>query len=632
MRKPAAILPVTCAVVLAACGGIPASGSPQPADVPAADALAVRPIFGDRPPPQPGATPREIVEGFFSAMEQYASHSIARQYLTGDADDAWEPLREIVIFTGDPDIEINEGVATVEVMIEASYDRMDGFVRHPTGSTDRFTFAVEQVDDEWRLAETPEGLLISSDRFASDFEPHNLYFYDKSFQRLVPEPVYLPRTAINQETLLVEALLAGPSQRLARAVDTAIPDGTSLVSVPLSGTSSARREVKLSEDAVRLDNRAISAETRDQIVDQVVSTLGELRSVDAVAVTAGGTRLSGTDDDPFVDVEDIGTLGPDDQLYAVTDAGVVEVDSPDDMAAVRGPLASYPGLREVAVDQAHAQAAVITSDYDLEVTSLRSTETEIRPVLPGGGDFESPAWDSSGLLWAIERPRGTAGDGEGATGEGEDEGATSDGQDRAEPDLDGEAESKGGDVGDRLLVIHPSTEESHAVDLHAEDGAAVDEFAISPDGTRIAVVIGGNVHLGIIVRDSERPQDPSAVSVEGLRQVHFEYLSEPVGDLDWYGSDALALLTAPEPVGTEELELGSGEPAPPVRSDPRAYVAPLSLLRVLDGRVIEGGESITAPISEARLAVGTRDGSVLIRSETARWEPFEGISAPAFSG
>ena len=43
-------------------------------------------------PPQEGATPTRLVEGFLQAMaDPKGDYQVARQYLTSEASDAWEP-------------------------------------------------------------------------------------------------------------------------------------------------------------------------------------------------------------------------------------------------------------------------------------------------------------------------------------------------------------------------------------------------------------------------------------------------------------------------------------------------------------------------------------------------------------
>lgn len=610
-----------CALLLAACGGIPSSGPPVAAG-PASNDDPPPHIIGTRAGPQQGATPAEILEGFIAAMEFYESprgYPTAEEFLTEEAAANWEePLSEIVIYNDEPVIEIDGNVATLTVSVEATYDRTDGFVRRPSSADPMsFTFDLERVAGEWRLASAPEGLLIQESAFVNDFQAYNLYFYNEVFDTntMVPDPVYLPRTASNLETLLVKELLAGPSEWLAPAVVSAFPEGTVLEpeAVPVDNGDA---RVTLGQTALETDDGApTSPEERQLMVHQLVRTLGEQPTVDRVSVTGpGATRMSGTDANPYVDVEEPAAPGLARRVYTVTDSGVgwlVEGSSPAEVTAVTGPLGDYPGLQEVAVDRRHQRAAAVNENDELILADL-NTGNEVTALYPTGGAFGSLAWDGSGLLWAIERERKPAAN----SGDGSADGAA--GQ-RAE-----------GDSGNRLLVIDPETGDVADVTPPTKGDAEIEQMAIAPDGVRIAFVIGGQVHEAIVVRDPDRPVDPKMIEVRGLRQLHIEGVTEPAADVAWHGGDELALLTVPETRDNEPVEPGS--PDGQKLAEPRAHVVALSELAVDSTRGIADGISIAAPTAGNRLAVGTSDDVVWIRSSTVRWIPLENATAPAFAG
>lgn len=650
MRSPAVIVPVGgCAVLLAACGGIPSSGGPFPAaEVDSEEAYPQ--VVRDLQPAADDMSANEIVDGFLDAMEIYeppGGYPTAATFLTDEAQAGWEePLSEIVIYDGGATTEIeldgDTGEATLALDVEATYDRVNGFVRSPEDAEPTtYNFPLERIGGQWRLAQAPKGLLIETESFDRYFSPHNLYFFNAGFDgnTLVPDPVYLPTTA-NQQTLLVQELLNGPSDWLAPAVQTAFPAGTSLepAAVPVSGGDAT---VTLSPEAVTAaDGTAIRPDTRAQMVTQLRATLGELRGVRRVQVVAGTTRLSGTEEAPYVDVEaSSGATGLASRLYTVTESGVSWVaDGASPVATpVSGPLGSRSDVREVAVDRNHSTAAAVTTDNEL-ITSDLAANGEITSLFEGSVAFDSLAWDGGGLLWAVERLQAESDaqdPDDGAEGGGDGSGGPGDSADAAKAD-----EEAKGDSGNRLLVIEPETGDYEDVTPQTPGGAEIEQFAIAPDGARLALVIDGSAYLAIVERDPasadqdpDMPQDPSAVSIGGLRELHLDDLSMPLSGVAWYDSDELALLTAPETQSAEEVSPESGEAQKPEPPAPTVRLARLDeLVAEEDGRPIPNGTSIAAPTVDDRLAVGTSENEVWIRFELGRWIALEGATAPAYAG
>lgn len=637
MRSPGLAAPLgACVALVAACGGIPSSGSPMPA-APASDDDSQPHVVGTRPGPEEGATPVEIVEGFIAAMEFYESpprgYPTAAEFLTQAAASDWDPLSEIVIYDDNPAVEIQDDVATLTVDVAATYDRTNGFVRPPESADPvTYEFDLEQVAGEWRLADAPDGLLIQETAFDNDFEAYNLYFYNKSFDRttLVPDPVYLPRTANNLETLLVQELLDGPSEWLAPAVGTAFPEGTTLEPAAVTVDDGAAR-VTLNEAALQYeDGTPTSPEERQLMVEQLVRTLGEQRTVDRVSVAAPrATLLSGTDESPYVDVPETSSPVLVDRLYTISESGVGELrdTSSAEVAPVAGPLGAQPGLQEVAVARNHQTAAAVNENGNLVLAELNA-DSELTELFPAGGAFGSLAWDGSGLLWAIERDR--APEGPDADGDPAGESGGTDAGEQAGDEQAGGGERAQGDSGNRLLVIDPDTGDVHPVTPPTPGDAEIEKVAMAPDGTRLAYVADGRVFEAIVVRNPDRPVDPKTVEVRAPRELHFEGITEPVADVTWHGAGELAVLTAPTSSGDESLEPGSADDAD--AADPRAHVVSLNELNVERTREVGNGVSIAAPIEGNLLAVGTSENVVWIRSSTVRWVTLEDASAPAFAG
>jgi len=165
-------------------------------------------------------------------------------------------------------------------------------------------FTLEQVDDEWRIADPPDGLIILEPDFQRLYEEAAVYFVDPTGQRLVPDPRYvLAGEAL--PTTMVERLLTGPSAYL--------PAGA--VQNPLGGAR-LRDSVGVEGQLAVVDLTSISAEPSPLLAElsaQLVWTLTRLRnvSIQAVEVRIDGEPVALDDVPDEQTTENWVGLGPD---------------------------------------------------------------------------------------------------------------------------------------------------------------------------------------------------------------------------------------------------------------------------------------------------------------------------------
>ena len=107
---------------------------------------------------------------------------------------------------------------------------------------------------EWRISTPPAGLMVAEFAFSSFYQSYNLYFVGNG-SALVPDPIYLPnlRNQASIASVLMRALLNGPSDWLAPAVTSAIPEGTAL-SVDAVTITDGVAEVALSDNVLSLND------------------------------------------------------------------------------------------------------------------------------------------------------------------------------------------------------------------------------------------------------------------------------------------------------------------------------------------------------------------------------------------
>ena len=407
---------------LAGCASIPHTGPVVPG----------RPV-GDDPRdgvflvipegPVEGVGPDQIVAGFLHAAAGFADdHRVARSFLSMSRRLTWRPDTSIVVYPGEraqtPILTTLDGKAighrpvtpemldsatsasvTVRVPVEARIDAAGRYSIAAPGETATAKFGLIRQDGEWRISVLSDGILITATDFAVTFRPFPVYFPDPSGDFLVPDVHWFPG---NREvpTALVRALLDGPSPWLDGAVTTGAP----------SGTEMAVAAVLVSGDVATVDltERVRSATTRQRqlLLAQLDATLGQLRTITTVRITA--QRL------PF-DIPGSGTSGdggPPDRMPRVqtdpqVDSRPVVLDAAGRIARLVGrELEPVNGVRGLNVAGAtHPAVAADSSAYAvlgpgrasvlLQLPGTAAAATVIR-----GTNLTPPSFDPRGWVWS----------------------------------------------------------------------------------------------------------------------------------------------------------------------------------------------------------------------------------------
>lgn len=306
---------LTC-LLLVGCARIPESGP----------VLVGRPV-GDAPRaplrisgvgPQAGAGPVEIVRGFLRAAADLSDdRNVARTYLAGPRRESWQADASVVIYPGDSALtstlspvtaaasetdrrivrlaavaspggapattaSSDEGdrvTVTVMVPVLARVNGNGEYTISGPGDTARRTFGLVVWLGQWRIDTLADGSVLTRADFDTTYSDLPVYFPDQTGGWLVPDVRWFPVSEATA-TVLVKAVLAGPSRWLAPAVTTGAPIGTRLTasSVPFQeGTAM----VDLTGSARQADPLH-----RQMLRAQLVSTL-------AVLPLISPTRLDG---------------------------------------------------------------------------------------------------------------------------------------------------------------------------------------------------------------------------------------------------------------------------------------------------------------------------------------------------
>jgi len=283
---------------LAACDGIPTSGPVGTGDGAVSEPGPVV-LLAYGPPAD--ANPEEIVRGFLQAgaAGNTDNFAVAREYLTGSAQSSWDPHQQVVVYSskGTPQITTpTESEVSLAYPWEATVDANGQYSEAAPGAEWEGTFDLQKdTHGQWRISGLPDGVLVSEPNFNSVYRSTPIYFLSKDHTFLVPEIRWFP--VRNVVTAAVNALLAGPSQLLRDAVDTAFPDGVTQTVNGVTVDNNGTALVDVSGPVLSAD-----AEQRRLMRTQLDQTLMRLPGVRAIELSVAGVPMqSVTEADLVVD-------------------------------------------------------------------------------------------------------------------------------------------------------------------------------------------------------------------------------------------------------------------------------------------------------------------------------------------
>jgi hypothetical protein len=294
---PALLLAVLLA--LSACSTVPSSSAtvqiPEAPSRPA-ESIGIEPL-----PPEPDATPEEIVRGFIdAAASTRPGHPVAREHLAPDAAGSWSDEAGITVLSPDyATVATQADAVTLTANPVGTVDPRGVFTVGVAGVFTR-QFNLEQVDGEWRISDPPDGLIILQPDFERLYVERDAFFLDPTEQRVVPDPRLLIKGDA-QPTALLQRVLDGPSGAIAAGV-----------SNPLNGAQ-LRSAVTVEGQSAVVDLTALTADPApvlSQICAQIVWTLAPLR-IRTVEIRVDGepVNINGIPDEQTV--EDWTAFDPD---------------------------------------------------------------------------------------------------------------------------------------------------------------------------------------------------------------------------------------------------------------------------------------------------------------------------------
>jgi hypothetical protein len=532
-------------------------------------------------PPAPGDQPLQIVEGYLRATSNYQpNYSVAKQFLTETAASKWSPEDGAAIYTGSPAASGKtvtlDGVLIGSLGSDRTYTARDAKLH--------LDFGLVKEKGEWRISTPPRGLMVEEYSFTAFYQPYNLYFLGNGGV-LVPDRIYLPslRTQSSITSVLMKALLAGPSAWLAPAVTSALPANTTL-SVDSVTVADGTAEVPLSDAVLQLNDtqRGLMAAQVVYTLKQVTGVKGAVFLVNSQPVRVPGgneTDFSVTADSVPGDVQPIPFV-TDEQLYVARPDGVRvwgPTDSnPNGGRPLPGPLGTWhAGVDSLAVSVTGTDLAAVTDG----ASTLRRTATSggnLVTLIKGARSLLRPQFSRFGELWVLGEQNGR-----------------------------------------QRFWIFSGDKELPVID-QLVPGPPVTAFKISPDGSRIALVrqVGSRSELGLarIVR-------ADSISVSGWRTLDTTQSTSPVvtriEDLGW--EDA-----------TDLFVLGAGAP--------NAMLTPFRISQDVSG-ISPDNEPTTWDASQLTVSLSTQTAVVVgrkgqtWRDDGGQWQPYlDRVRTAAYPG
>ena len=508
------------ALLLSACSALPRDTDPQllRSYNPEPDN---QPIIG----PTPGQEPDLLLRDFYSASAIPAGdYEAARTFLTESAAESWSPEKSVLLVDAvdlTTDSESSSGDSRIYNVRGSVIGSLRSGGRYvPENSGYEAKIEMTKVDGEWRIADLPDGVVFERTELRNQYQPQSLYFFDQTGQALVNDRRWLYTGQESLGTELITLLMQGPSEGLQPATSSVLPREAKFLGVDdgvyqFAGMSKMNSEERTAFGAQLvwlLSNAGVQAPYRVEADgNPLIEGLEELNIDDFAEYNP---RVSAN------------TVAP---LYALNEGSLLRV-STDEARPVEGELGKSGRIQSADITEEGHAAAVLDEGgrSQLVVTELGgsiaksiSGDTMSRPTFEMGGQAAWVVVDGDKVVRAV----------------------------RSSTNSD---------------VVESEVNTSALDDIDGE----ISVLRLSRTGTRVAMIIGGNVFTGVVER-----RDGGDFRIGDVQELASE-LGSTALSLDWQADGSLIVGTStPEtPVwrleqdGSSATTLPSGNISIPVVS------------------------------------------------------------------
>ncbi len=354
-----------------------------------------------------------------------------------------------------------------------------------------------QSDQQWRIVNPPDSLIITQSNFAKYYRPVSVYFFSQGWNVLVPDQRYaVSDPLIGLPGRIVQLLLDGPSDALKGAVLSAIPANATL-KTNVTELASGQINVNLSA----LPDQQSS--TKQLIVAQIVRSLQDYGS--SVAVESEGVALVpghlswGQGDLPSYTPY----VGPSATSLVVAHNRIYDMNTGQ---PIQGPAGSGEYDVVTAAESMDGQElATVTRTSggaeELRIGGMKDSEETVKDLTATA--FTRPTWEPSDAADDPSRGVWTVADG----------------------------------VVVRVTSTAQGSWAASPVDSSAvEPYGAISDLRLSRDGARVAIVAGGHLLVGAVV------QNQGSMAIRQVQQVQPGLAG--VTKVDWLRQDQLVVATS----------------------------------------------------------------------------------------
>jgi hypothetical protein len=503
-----------------------------------------------------------VLDFLAANVSSLPDHNAAKGFLTPEARNNWDDSAVTVVDAyqvrlPDP----STGAVAVTADQVGAIDQF-GIYRTEADSGIQRSFGMKRLNGQWRIDKLSPGLVIQLSDFGA-YRMHPLYYFDLTQKHLVPDPRYSPLSDQSLATWLLDQLLSPPRSELQLAV-LSIPNAVIAKNATVTVDATSLLYVVELPGSSRLDpdsRRRLATQVAFTFNNALITITDNRRPVSIPGITG-----------PFseTDFQSASGLSHDRPAFYVTDAGMV---ADQTGKLLEGPLGhrSY-GLTSISLagDPAASdlRAAGVAGSSVRSTLLIGSRKAGLHAVRLPAGPMSRPAW-APGLseVWL--------------------------------------------GYGTTLLRVSTSGTPNQVTITRGNLTGPITSVRFSPDGTRIALVIGGAGHLSqCAVGTVER--NGSNVRIDNLVLVTPSDMK--VTDAAWNDGTTLYV------TGTD----ASGSGVWSVQSDGSAFSKRPS------GNLPVPPESIAAASGE--LPWVASGGGVFIQRSNAWTSPFGGIDTTFVRG
>ncbi|GAA1352357.1 LpqB family beta-propeller domain-containing protein [Falsarthrobacter nasiphocae] len=392
-RVTAALL---VALVASGCARIPTSSPVR--EIPATSTGGDSDVQYRLSSPEPGAKPRDIVEGFLDAHKgSQEGFDHAREYLTTARRAVWKPATTVTLYEEYPDVKSTKDPSVFEITYRPVAEIDENGLRTSLAGakprTERIKIATEGGEN--RIDSAPDGILLSTSDARHLVDQRTLYFYSPDFAHAVPDARWFLKSP-SEATSIVNALMTGPSPHLKGAVATALGDHARLAN-PAVVVENGTAQVDL---ALSYWN-GLKPLQRLQLKQQLELAFASMRGVDSVQIKTdsrvvselpsmadGFIRVSAN---PDVDAAQVAVVK--DQLTWFSNNSIQPV------AGLPSTVSYAP--RMPAVSPAKKQFAFLNASGSQLLTAVPGKDVVLAVT---GSALTAPSFDASGWLWTVVTP------------------------------------------------------------------------------------------------------------------------------------------------------------------------------------------------------------------------------------